>query len=262
MFEVTIPAGMFSWLIDPITKFLFFDSYNASHIAYSKRLATRRKFKDLGSLFEYDIHLECDHISNSTVPMSVLLIKNKSDLKFSRVEILVEACAGYAKYQDFTTLIDVTDVPLIILLPRIPLKEMHFTDDFRIVTPYQHAVIKLNILDDNVSSVQSEAMSQYIYPSYTEFLNSHWDRKWEQVWNLDFIEGKKEDLRVTWKYYLVTRTMFPITEESTSIFVNTLNKILAYVGVPIFKLMDRRWIVNTLFWTPIFLRLRRLTQDD
>lgn len=122
MVDVSIPAGTLGLLLDPITKFLFLDSYRVSHEEHLKRFQAGKSFDELGRFFEFDIHLECNYLSNSTVPMSFIIIRNKSDKKFSRVELLVEADAGYVKYQDFTTLIDIERTPLVVNLPKFPLK--------------------------------------------------------------------------------------------------------------------------------------------
>ena len=124
MVDVSIPAGTLGLLIDPITKFLFLNAYKVSHEEHLEHYRPGKRFHALGRFLEYDIHLESDHVSNATVPMSFLILRNISDRTFHRVDLLVEADAGSVKYQDFTTLIDVGSTPLVVHLPRIPLKEM------------------------------------------------------------------------------------------------------------------------------------------
>jgi hypothetical protein len=101
---VSLPAGALGVLLDPITKFLFLDSYRVSHNEHINRFQIGKRFDELGEFFEFDIHLECNYLSNSTVPMSFIILRNKSSREFSRIELLVEADAGYVKYQDFSVL--------------------------------------------------------------------------------------------------------------------------------------------------------------
>lgn len=181
MVDVSIPAGTLGLLIDPVTKFLFLESYKVSHEVHLKRIRAGKQFDTLGNFFEFDIHLECNHISNSTVPMSFLILRNTSERSFHRVELLVEADAGYVKYQDFTTLIDVGQTPLVVKLPRIPLKEIEITGNNRIITAYDKVLVKVVIVDNSLSENESKAESYAISPTYTEFWNSTWDKKWDFV---------------------------------------------------------------------------------
>lgn len=262
MIDVSIPAGTLGLLFDPITKFLFLDSYRVSHEEHVKRFQTGKCFDELGIFFEFDIHLECNYLSNSTVPMSFIILRNKSDKKFSRVELLVEADAGYVKYQDFTTLVDIESTPLVVNLPRIPLKEIEFTSNNRIVTTYKNVRVKIKIIDDSVSEYDSSAESYEISPSYTEFLNSRWDKKWEFVWNLDFIESSKTDLKHKFQFYLITRNKWPISGEPKNIFYQLYKVIRLLVGMPLFKILSNKYVLPIMFWVPIFLRLKKLAPRE
>ena len=195
MVDVSIPAGTLGLLIDPITKFLFLDAYKVSHEEHLEHYRPGKRFHALGRFLEYDIHLESDHVSNATVPMSFLILRNISDRTFHRVDLLVEADAGSVKYQDFTTLIDVGSTPLVVHLPRIPLKEMDVQNN-RIITTYNKVWVKATISDNSLSEYEAKAESPRLSPTYSEFLNSRWKRKWDVIWNLDYIESCKTDLKI------------------------------------------------------------------
>ena len=120
-----------------------------SHDEHLKRFQAGKRFSELGEFFEFDIHLECDHVSNATIPTSFLILRNRSGRTFSRVELLVEANGEYVKYQDFTTLTAVGEIPLVVYLPRIPLKKIEFTNANRIITPYHDVTVTVSIRDDN-----------------------------------------------------------------------------------------------------------------
>ncbi len=258
MVDISIPAGTLGLLADKVTKFLFLASYQVSHTEHLKRIQAGKSFDELGEFFEFDIHLECDHISNATVPTSFLILRNRSAQTFQRVELLVEADGGYVKYQDFTTLIDVGETPLIVYLPRIPLKEVEIISHNRIVTSYKKVTVTLYIRDSSVPEYQAKATSWPISPSFTELLNSSWDKKWGAVWNLDYIESCKTDLKHELQYHFVTRNRWPVSGESSS-RVYRLYKILRLLfGIPLFRMLSHEWVVSAMFWLPIFVRYRKL----
>ena len=258
MVDVSLPAGTLGLLLDPITKFLFLDTYRISHEEHLKRFQAGKSFEELGQFFEFDIHLECNHISNSTIPMSFIILRNKSDRRFERAELLVEADAGYVKYQDFTTLIEIGETPLVINLPRIPLKEIEFTSNDRIITTYKSAKVKLHILDQALPEHEAKSESHSIRPTYTEFLNSRWDRKWDTVWNLDYIENCKSELRQKIQFYLVTRNKWPVSGEPQGRIFKVYKLLRLLIGIPIYKLLSYDRIISTLFWLPIFMRIKKL----
>lgn len=260
MVDVSIPAGTLGLLLDPITKFLFLDSYRVSHEEHLKHTRLGKRFGELGSFFEFDIHLECNYLSNSTVPMSFIILRNKSENKFSRAELLVEADAGHVKYQDFTTLIDLDSIPRVVSLPSIPLKEVEFTDSNDIVTSYNNVRVKIKIIDDKIiSEEESSAESCAISPTYTEFLNSNWDKKWGVVWNLDYIERCKTILKSKLEYYFITRNSWPVVGEPDSTFYQVYKLARLLFGIPLFKFLSNKYVLLTLFWVPIFMRLKKLT---
>lgn len=256
--DMSIPAGTLGLLIDPVTKFLFLQSYRVSHEEHLKRFSAGKRFDELGNFFEFDIYLECNHISNSTVPMSFLILRNTSEKLFQRVELLVEADAGYVKYQDFSTLIDVGKTPLVVNLPKIPLKEIEFTRNNRIVTSYDKVRVKIWILDGSLSEYESKSECYPISPSYTEFLNSRWEKKWDFVWNLDYIESCKTELRHKLQYYLVTRNKWPIFGEPENWVYQAYKVLRLLLGMPIFHLLSYELVTSALFWLPIFVRFKKL----
>lgn len=260
--DISIPAGTLGLLVDPITKFLFREVYEVSHEEHLKRFRPGKRFETLGKFFEYDIHLECNHISNATVPMSFLILRNTSERIFNRVELVVEADAGYVKYQDFTTLIGVGITPLVVNLPRIPLKEIEVTKNNKIVTTYSKVVVKIAILDSSLSEYESKAESHGITPTYTEFLNSRWERKWDAVWNLDYIESCKTEIKHKLLYYLVSRNQWPVAGEPQNTLFQLYKGLRLFVGFPIYRILSHQWVISTLFWFPIFLRIKKRKLRD
>lgn len=258
MVDVSLPAGTLGLLIDPVTKFLFLKPYRVSHEEHLKRSQMGKRFDALGSFFEFDIHLEGNHISNSTVPMSFLILRNTSKSSFQRIDLLVEADAGYVKYQDFTTLVDVGETPLVVNLPRIPLKEIELTSNNRIITTYDKVRVKIKIHDEALRDHESKGDSHSISPTYTEFLNSRWDKKWDHFWNLDYIESCKTELRHRLQFYLVTRNRWPVAGEPRTGFYQLYKALRYLVGAPLFRLLSHERVISALFWVPIFLHFKTL----
>lgn len=259
MIDISLPAGTLGLFTEKITKWLFLASYQVSHEEHLKRFQAGKRFRELGEFFEFDIHLECDHVSNATVPTSFLILRNRSGRTFSRIELLVEANGGYVKYQDFTTLIAVEDTPLVVYLPRIPLKEIEFTSANRIVTSYRDVTVTVFIRDDaSIPEYKVQAKSLPISPTYTEFLNSSWDRKWGTVWNLDYIESSKTDLRHKLLFYLVRRNQWPMAGEPNSLLFRGYKLLRLLIGLPVFHILSRHLIISAIFWLPIFVGYRKL----
>jgi hypothetical protein len=175
---------------------------------------------------------------------------------------LVEADAGYVKYQDFITLIDVDQTPLVVNLPRIPLKEIEFTRNNRIITTYDNVRVKVKIIDSSVSEYESKAESLSISPTYTEFLNSRWDKKWGFVWNLDYIESCKVELRHKLQFYLVDRNRWSVVGEPKNRFYQIYKILRLLVGMPLFYVLSHERVISTLFWVPIFVWLKKLKPRD
>jgi hypothetical protein len=254
--DISIPAGALGMLTDGITKFLFLGSYQVSHQEHLKRLQVGRRFEELGEFFEFGIHLECDHLSNITVPKSILMLRNRSSRIFERVALLVEATSSHSKYQDFTTLIDVGVTPLVVYLTKIPLKEIAVSDSNRITRSYDHVIVTLFIKDSEIPEYKTKVTSWPIKPSYTEFLNSSWDKKWGAVWNLDYIESCKTRLRNKLQHYLVSRNRWPVVGESSC---HRMYRILQLMlGMLLFRILGHKWVVLSIFWLPIFVHYRKL----
>jgi hypothetical protein len=258
LIHLSLPIGTLGLFKDKLTQRLFLESYEVSHQEHLKRFQTGRNFHELGEFFEFDLHLECNYVSNSTVPMSFLILRNRTERAFDRVEILVQASAAYVKYQDFTTLIDVGETPFVVYLPRIHLKEVEFTNSNRIITSYNEVTVTAFIHDGSISGHQSKAQSSSICPTYTEFLNSRWDKKWGTVWNLDYIESRKIDLRHTLQFFLVTRNQWPMEGEPRHLGFRIYKLLRLMIGAPLFRVLNRDWIISTIFWLPLILRRRKL----
>jgi hypothetical protein len=256
--DISLPAGSIGLLIKPITKFLFLDSYETSHKEHLKRFAPGKHFSELGSFFEFSTHLECNHISNATNPMSFLILRNTTEKLFQRIELLVEADAGYVKYQDFSILVDVGKTPLVVNLPKIPLKDIELTNNNRIITTYNKVRVKILILDKSIKEYESKAESYPITPSYTEFLNSRWDKKWDLAWNLDYIESQKTAIRHSFKFYFLTRNKWHCEGQPRNLFYQLYKALRLIVGIPLYKVFSHEKVVTTLFWLPIFLRIKKL----
>lgn len=260
MFDIALPAGSLGLLANPITKFLFYKSYEISHQEYLRRNQIGQRFENIGKYFSFDIHLESDYISNATIPISSLVLRNISEKKFKRIELIVKAEADYAAFQDFTTLFDVDDKQLVINLPRIPLKQLDITKDHKIIRTYNKVQVKIRIIDDpSITQNDAESESLPIHPSYTEFLNSRWDKKWDAVWNLDFIESLKDDIHVKLRYYLITRNRYRVAGEPNTRIYNLYKFARRQISRPVYWLIGRDRVVTVIFWMPIFLRLKKLT---
>lgn len=258
MVDISLPAGTLTLFTDSITKFLFLESYEVSHQRYLKHFQAGKHFVKLGRFFEFDIHLECNHLTNETIPTSFLILHNISSQVFERVELLVEADAGFVKYQDFTTLISVGKTPLVVYLPRIPLKDIEVRGGNNIVTSYKNVTVAVQIQDGDIAKHEAKAKSLPFTPTYTEFLNSRWSKRWGSNWNIDYIVECKKTLREKLRYHLVIRNSWVVDYQKSSCFNRMFKYIKSVIGLAIFRILIHEWIIATIFWVPIFVRCRKL----
>ena len=260
MIHPALPIGIIQPLTDRIKKFLFLKTFTISHNEYLKRRMADKKLYPLGNFFEFKLFLENEYFSNLNNPMSYLTLKNISDRSFSRIELSVEASSRDldVKFSDFTALFNVGRTSYMIILPKIPLKSFDFTEENRLIRIYDTIRIKIFIYDNSVSENNAIAESLPINIIYNEFLNSRWDKKWGLIWNLDYIESCKHNIKQKLEYYLISRNKFPILSEPTNLFFQYYKFLRLLIGHPLFKILSKQHVISALFWLPIFLRLKKL----
>lgn len=257
MAEISFPWSALGLLKDPITKFLFYGAYAASHQHYLERVSHNSKDK-LGRLFEFDLKLENKHFSNLEAPVSKLILRNISGQMLSKVEVLVEANAGNAKYQDFAILHNVDDIMQVVHLPRIPLKDLVIVEGNKILIPFSEVQVSIRVESKNIEDFDRTAISNLIHPTYTEHLNSTWHKMWGFFWNLDHIVSKKHDLKDAIQYNLIGQTYWPVFDEPISAKEQIRDTVKFTIGTPLSWVLTRNFSIWILFWFPIFLGLRRL----
>jgi len=237
---------------------MFLPAYMASHAAYIERSCIGKPWKKLGDHFEFDIHLESNFLSNETSPTSCLFLRNLSGKEFSSVEILVTAEAAYGRYQDLAVLRDVGEIPEIVKLPRIPLKEVEITEDGKLHTIYKEVTVQLWVLASPCGPALEHLKFPPFRPSYTEFLNSTWVKKWDTVWNLDYIESLKRRMREKMMWFFITRNRHNVYGEPRSLLYRAYKLLRLSCGIPLYGLLSHKFILPIFFWTPVVLRFKNL----
>ena len=259
--ELSLPTSLLKSLWNPITKFLFLESYQISHEMYWKRNQLGKRFTKLGMFFEYDIHLQCKYLSNSEIPVSSILIRNKSEENFKKIELIVEVSRRTIKFFDSAILFDVDNVPIIVKLPKIPLREITFDKDSNFFFTYNSYKVKINAYDEDSNSYKEIGKST-MHLTHTEIINSEWCRKWDCVWNIDYIERNKTMFRSKLRNYFISRNEWPCANEPKNIFYQKYKMIRLIIGRPIYKVLSEKRVLAILFWLPIFLRIRKLELSE
>ncbi|MGL6372433.1 hypothetical protein ACSZMY_01770 [Aeromonas hydrophila] len=209
--EFKLPPGLFGLIKNWLEKFIFLRAYAISHNDYINR-TSKLLFKELIDEISYDMKLASRYISNNEVPMSKLYFKTGKDNVYNRFSGYVKAFSGSVCYQNKIDLEFIPESQLVITsLPSIPLKDIAI-DDGGIYTSYSN--VTLSGMFYGEGGVIKEVHDTFGFPTYTEFLNSTWSRKWDHVWNLDFLELEFSEMRQSLIYTLAGPFAF-ITNSNT-----------------------------------------------
>ncbi|GAA4247039.1 hypothetical protein GAY28_34070 [Azospirillum brasilense] len=255
--ETHVPFGLFRPLWNWLTRRLLEPTYRTAHDWHLESLRFRRQWDSLGAGISYSLHLENAVFSNRERPVSVMAVRNTTDRPLTDVEILVTARSATTEYQERHRFDRLFEKDKVVSLPSIPLKTL-FIDEDGIRTPYSEVEIRLVSVVDDGRTMTWPSWVQVVRPTYTEWFNSHHVHRWEQWWNTDLIELKKEDLKIWLRYVLVTRHEYAPFILGECHKPAWFHELLLRIGRPVAGVVCRPAVVSALFWMPILLRLRRL----
>lgn len=249
--EFKLPPGLFGLIKNWLEKLIFLRAYIISHNDYIYR-TSKLHFKELADEIDYDVKLASRYISNDEVPMSKLYVKTGKNNIYNHFTGYVKAFSGNVCYQNPIDIELVSDEQVVIThLPSIPLKDITIDDD-GIVTTYSE--VTLSGVFYGEGGVTKEISDTFGSPTYTEFLNSTWSRKWDHVWNLDFLEFEFGEMRHTLIYTLAGPFAF-IAHSNT--YVGFLGKVNKLWDKLVLNVITNQKALKVYWWATMPLRVRR-----
>jgi len=190
--DLDFSFGILGALKQKIEKIIFYEAYSFSHKDYLK-FHNRLLFRYMAEGIEVDVYLENKHLSNEELPLSKLYLKTSSNNEYKRLTGHILAYDGSVVYQNpVNVLFNKPEELIIYYLPNLPLKEV-FIDD-GVYTTYSEVELKGELEDSEGN--KKEVDHRIGGPTYTEFLNSEWERKWGAIWNLDFLVQEYRNYRL------------------------------------------------------------------
>ncbi len=251
--DVSISPSLVAWFRELLEKKLFLESYTISHKHYLSRRA-KTPYKRVDDLFEYKLFLESKNLTNDEVPSSKIIFKI-IDSSIQEIKVYIIASKENLQYQDRLCARVKNGEIIVLNLCRIPLKEMYITSAGNISTTYDDVNIEGVVEKENGHT--KEFQSLWGSPTYTEFLNSSWDRKWNKIWNLDYLE---EDM-LKFRHSIVQNlagSLAYLTIRPTVRNSNITSKLYRFWCVFVVNFLANERITNVLYWSLVLLKIKRL----
>lgn len=234
--------------VELIGKFLYLEAYKVS-TAYNSYLEINRIFShSLGEIVDYDINWSEVYL-NKKQPNCTLRIKAKNNQYFHKITFCITASLDNLKYQSVVDIYDVSDMPCVVALPSIPLRNIEVKND-RLYEPYSRVKIEIKELFDKEGNAIdfNWDLKNTVYP--IDNLDRFFTKKesdvykWGQWWSLDFLESEKDEIpRLCHAYAFNAR-------------FKRSRKVYFWQAVA--WLVDIRFILNICFWSRNIIRAKQL----
>lgn len=161
--------------------------YIQSHRVYLTQRVPGKHWRRLGDALEYDLATTNDFIVEcGGEPLLLLRAASSVQSPIRRVVVRVTTHKGERKRQLAPVRVDniggdVVEIPL----PGMPVEWLSMTKA-GIVSAYDTVTVEL--LEQQVgmtNEVFDHPPVDFLYPTYTDYLNGNFERRWGELWNLD-----------------------------------------------------------------------------
>jgi hypothetical protein len=187
-----IPAGLFSWIKKPFLKWVFRDAYVSSHNRYIKH-SKNLSYKPVTPNLQFMLHLENKYFHNQELPISELYLKLEKGHSISHITGYVTATNKNVQYQNPVDVSPGSETELsIVLLPQLPLKDITYSEGLFYMS---YTDVWFSGAINYSNNTEEDFKVHWHSPMYSEFTNSEWDKKWNFVWNLDYLNSEKTNFR-------------------------------------------------------------------
>ena len=256
MVDISVSPGILGWIKEILEKAIFKSSYIISHQNYLSWKATTR-YKQVKNLFEYKLLLENRYLTNDESPASKIIFKI-IDQDILRIRAFIIAEKGKLQYQDMVSMHVRGQEITVIHLSRIPLKEIIVCSN-GISTTYDDVRIEGEVTKEGGSVIKFDSL--WGSPTYTEFLNSSWDRKWGKIWNLDYLQDQKKNFRHSLVHRLAGSLAY-LNIRPTARKQSFTQIIYRYWCIFVVNIIANERVTNFIFWCLVFTRIKRLKHNS
>lgn len=249
--RVSLP--IFASIRDRIERWLFLQTYQHSQEWHDAGSSFGKQWEALGDQLEYSLHLES--IVSPGSKTSHIAVRSRSCTEpFRRIDLLVEASDDGFAYQDLIVLHNVTEEPKLAVMPSIPPIGVSFRRDRSFETPYRGLTVSLVRVSKDEGELACNISGPEHHPNHFLVLNSTYAQRFGRLWNLDWVESKKQDIRNKLRWRIATPRYLP-TRGGKYPPGRMLPEICRHLlGRPLFFLIARKWVISLAFWLPIWLR--------
>jgi hypothetical protein len=122
-----------------------------------------------------------------------------------------------------------------------------WADGDRIETTYDRfRVYALTVIRNGKTEYVTKDVKRF-HPTYTEFLNSQWSQQWGKLYNIDAVANYRKDIENRLRFTLWD----PFRRQG----------IIASFGDFLFRLLDRPFVLNSVCWISLLLRIHKLPKE-
>lgn len=191
----SVPSSLWSIIKNKLEEQIFLPAYKISHQNYLKH-KHQACYASLARGIEYDLFLECKHVSNEELPLSKLYLKVEASCHYRELtgRLIVKSDPFiYQEVLDLMIEVDRGSSSIIVChLPNIPLKEVHVVEGGFL--PSIREIKFVGMLTDEHGQKEEFEVNMGL-PLYDESFNDDWDIKWGSVWCLSFINQEFSNFR-------------------------------------------------------------------
>lgn len=218
-----------------------------SHKSYLNRASFLRIWHELGNGLEYSLHhtsiLDNDRAQTSLIAVRVVSTGGPRD----SARLLIESSSHYVTFQDFVSLYNLSQRPVIAALPSMPLADL-LLEDGENMSCHEIRIALLDVQPVLVVDQGLPICGMPLHPTYHSLLNNRWTLRWGSKWNLQAVEDEKLQYDDRLRSYLAdTATIMPWKNR----------RFIEICGYGLYRLLSMKWLLACYFWLPIFLRLRK-----
>ena len=225
--------------------------YLRSHDKYLTHKSAR--WESVSEDLELCIYLEST-LTDERDPVSFIALRRalNGQRPIDSVELVVEAESELARYEERVVLRNVGRKPTIRYLRLIPLQEMWLLENRWFHCSYDTIRIYIERVLSEGCAILSNHCHRIYTPTYHDFLNASFARKWGHVYNLDFLERAKDDLSSSIMFSFHTTLELSLPRLSNSWWSRVRRALASF--------MTSRRVISVLFWTALLLRLVRIDE--
>lgn len=246
-------VGVCRWVWERLTKRLYLPTYRKSHEIWMKRHRLGAHWHSCGDHLEYSTYLPNSTDPEPRIPRIALRAKGEN---IEHASLIFEAESRVARFQERIVVTNVGKKPVIYSMVNIPHQELVQADERGIrFSLDEYILFDIYIrLESGLEFRKKSSLRASLTHSW--LINSEWENKWGQPWNLDVLKFAKGELAGYWRFVFGANGMRRYTPNGC-----TSRPFGSVIRKPIAGLMATDLLVSTQFWLAIWSGLWLLNED-